>query len=134
MIGYSFKTTRYLALAIAISTTLLVTGCGSPGLTLDPSLIQIQPPKPIILDADMGLDDMLAILYLASHPNVDIRAITVAGTGLAHCNAGVSNALGLVELSGQQDVPVTCGRETPLEGNHAFPTDWRRDADDASGV
>jgi inosine-uridine nucleoside N-ribohydrolase len=134
MIRYSFKTTRYLVLAIAISTTLLVAGCGSQSLTPDPSLIQIQPPKPIILDVDMGLDDMLAILYLTSHPNVDIRAITVAGTGLAHCDAGVSNALGLVELSGQQDVPVTCGRESPLEGNHAFPTDWRQDADDASGV
>ena len=134
MIRYSFKTTRYLVLAIAISTTLLVAGCGSQSLTPDPSLIQIQPPKPIILDVDMGLDDMLAILYLTSHPNVDIRAITVAGTGLAHCDAGVSNALGLVELGDQQDVPVTCGRETPLEGNHAFPTDWRQDADDASGV
>ena len=134
MIGYSFRTTRYLALAIAISATLLVTGCGSQSLTPDPSLIQIHPAKPIILDVDMGLDDMLAILYLASHPNVDIRAITVSGTGLAHCDAGVSNALGLVELSDQKDVPVTCGRETPLEGNHVFPADWRQSADDASGV
>lgn len=134
MIGNSFRTTRYQALTVTLSTILLVAGCGSQSLTPDPSLIQIQTPKPIILDADMGLDDMLAILYLASHPNVDIRAITVAGTGLAHCDAGVSNALGLVELSDQKDVPVACGRETPLEGNHVFPADWRQGADDASGV
>ena len=134
MIQYSFKTLRHLALAIALSTTLLVVGCGSQSLTPDPSLIQIQTPKPIILDVDMGMDDMLAILYLTSHPNVDIRAITVAGTGLAHCDAGVSNALGLAELSDQKDVPVTCGRKTPLEGNHVFPADWRQSADDASGV
>jgi inosine-uridine nucleoside N-ribohydrolase len=134
MIGCSFKTIKYLALVIALSTTLLVAGCGSQSLTPDPSLIQIQTPKPVIMDVDMGLDDMLAILYLTSHPNVDIRAITIAGTGLAHCDAGVSNALGLVELSDQKDVPVTCGRETPLEGNNAFPADWRQSADDAYGV
>ncbi len=134
MIGRSFKTTRYLVLAIVLSTTILVTGCGSQNLTPDHSLIQIQTPKPIILDVDMGIDDMLAILHLTSHPNVDIRAITVAGTGLAHCDAGVSNALGLVELNDQKDIPVTCGRETPLDGNHVFPADWRQSADDASGV
>jgi len=134
MIRYSFKTVRYLVLTIALSTILMVAGCGGQSLSTDPSLIQIQTAKPIILDVDMGLDDMLAILYLASHPNVDIRAITVAGTGLAHCDAGVSNALGLVELSDQKDVPVTCGRETPLEGSHIFPPDWRQSADYASGV
>jgi len=94
MIRFSFKSVRYLAWAIALSTTLLVTGCGSQSLTPDPGLIQIQTPKPVIVDVDMGLDDMLAILYLTSHPNVDVRAITVAGTGLAHCDAGVSNAWG----------------------------------------
>ena len=117
-----------------IILSILLTGCGTQSLTPDPSLIQIQTPKPVILDVDMGMDDMLAILYLASHPDVDIRAITVAGTGLAHCDAGVSNALGLAELSDQKDVPITCGRETPLEGNHVFPADWRQSADDASGV
>jgi len=134
MIRYSCKTIRYMTLVIALSTTLLATGCGGQSLTPEPSLIQIETPRPIILDVDMGLDDMLAILYLTSHPNVDIRAITVAGTGLAHCDSGVSNTLGLVELGGQKDIPVTCGRETPMQGNHVFPTDWRRDADDASGV
>jgi len=117
-----------------IILSILLTGCGTQSLTPDPSLIQIQTPKPVILDVDMGMDDMLAILYLASHPDADIRAITVAGTGLAHCDAGVSNALGLAELSDQKDVPITCGRETPLEGNHVFPADWRQSADDASGV
>jgi len=117
-----------------IILSVLLIGCGSQSLTPAPSLIQIETPKPIILDVDMDLDDMLAILYLTSHPNVDISAITVTGTGIAHCDAGVSNALGLVELSGQKDVPVTCGRETPLEGDHVFPTDWRQRADDAFGV
>ena len=117
-----------------IFLSVLLIGCGNQSLTPDPSLIQIQTPKPIILDVDMDLDDMLAILYLASHPNVDIRVIIVTGTGIAHCDAGVLNALGLVEMSDQKDVPVTCGREMPLEGDHVFPADWRQRADYAFGV
>lgn len=134
MIGYSFKTTRYLALAIVLSITLLATGCGSQSLTPDPSLIQIQAPKPIILDVDMAHEDMFAALFLLSHPNVDVRAITVAGTGEAHCTPGVTNALGLVKLSGHEDIPVACGREMPLMGNHVFPAEWRQAADDVYGV
>ena len=134
MSGYSFKTSCIFALIIALASPLLMAGCANQSLTPDPSLIQIQTPKPIILDVDMGLDDMLAILYLTSHPNVDIRAITVTGTGLAHCDSGVSNAIGLMELNGHKYVPVTCGRETPLAGSHVFPEDWRQDADDAFGV
>ena len=134
MIRYSFKTTRYLTLTIALSTILLVAGCGGQSLTPDPSLIQIQTPKPIILDVDMAHEDMSAALFLLSHPNVDVRAITVAGTGEAHCTPGVTNALGLVKLSGHEDIPIACGREMPLMGNHVFPAEWRQAADDAYGV
>jgi inosine-uridine nucleoside N-ribohydrolase len=113
---------------------LLLTGCGNQNFTPDPSLIQLQTPKPIILDVDMAHEDMFSALFLLSHPNVDVRAITVSGTGEAHCEPGVRNALGLVALSERENIPVTCGRETPLEGNHEFPADWRQAADDAYGV
>jgi pyrimidine-specific ribonucleoside hydrolase len=46
----------------------------------------------------------------------------------------VENALGLVAISGQADVPVACGRDAPLEGDHVFPSAWRQGADDAYGV
>jgi len=65
---------------------------------------------------------------------VDVKAITVSGTGETHCEPGVANALGLVALSGQEDIPVACGRKTPLAGDHTFPTAWRQAADDAYGV
>jgi pyrimidine-specific ribonucleoside hydrolase len=131
---YSFKTTGILTRIIILAMTLLIAGCGSHNLTPDPSLIQTQIPKPVILDADMAHDDMFAALFLLSHPNVDVRAITVSGTGEAHCGPGVAHALGLVELSRYEDIPIACGRPTPLTGNHAFPAEWRQGADEAYGV
>lgn len=113
---------------------LLLTGCATQNLAPDPGLIQPQTPKPVLLDVDMAHEDMFSALFLLSHPNVDVRAITVSGTGEAHCEPGVRNALGLVEVSGKKDIPVACGRETPLAGNHEFPAEWRQAADNAYGV
>jgi len=118
----------------AILLLLVLTGCGPQNITPDPDLIELQTPKPVILDVDMAHEDMFSALFLLSHPNVDLRAITVSGTGEAHCEPGVRNALGLVALSGKENIPVACGRETPLAGNHEFPADWRQAADDAYGV
>ena len=120
--------TQFIVLA------LLLTGCGTRNIAPDPELIEIQTPKPVILDVDMAQEDMFSALFLLSHPNVDVRAITVSGTGEAHCGPGVQHALGLVALSGKEDIPVACGTETPLAGNHEFPADWRRAVDDAYGV
>jgi inosine-uridine nucleoside N-ribohydrolase len=133
MSRYSFKTTS-VALTSVLITVLFVTGCGSRNLLPDPSLIQIQTAKPVIFDTDMAHDDMFAALFLLSHPNADVSAITVSGTGEAHCGPGVAHALGLVELSGRENIPVACGSERPLAGNHAFPAEWRQAADDAYGV
>ena len=118
----------YLALAIF----LMLAGCGSP-ITPDPNLIQIKTPKSVIFDTDMAHEDMFSALFLLSHPNVDVRAITVTGTGEAHCEPGVENALGLVAVSGHVDIPIACGRETPLAGDHVFPAEWRQGADNAYG-
>src|ERR1043165_8813567 len=120
-----FKPIRQLILILIFVSSLLLAGCANQNLTPDPSLIQIQAPKPVIFDTDMAHEDMFAALFLLSHPNVDLKAITVAGTGESHCGPGVSHALGLVTVSGHADVPVACGRETPLAGNHAFPAQWR---------
>ena len=134
MNGLCFKSIRQLLLVIAFLSSLLLVGCANQSLTSDPSMIQIQSPRPVIFDTDMAHEDMFSALFLLSHPNVDVRAITVSGTGEAHCGPGVSNALGLVALSGHEDIPVACGRETPLAGNHVFPTEWRQAADEAYGV
>jgi pyrimidine-specific ribonucleoside hydrolase len=88
----------------------------------------------VIVDTDMGADDVMALSYVAARPDVDLRAVTVAGTGLAHCRAGVRNARGILARLGRGDVPVACGRETPLSGSVGFPAAWRARADSGFGL
>jgi inosine-uridine nucleoside N-ribohydrolase len=88
----------------------------------------------VVVDTDMGFDDVTALLYLLRRDDVDVAAVTVAGDGLARCDAGVANALGLLALAGEPDVPVACGRETPLVGSNAFPDEWRDATDELAGV
>jgi hypothetical protein len=126
--------------AIVIPSVLmlaLLLGCVS---TAPPSLEPITPhavaadAQPVVIDTDMAPDDWLAILYLLGRSDVDVQAITVTGAGEAHCSAGTRNAFDLVALAGQPEIPVACGREVSLEGDHAFPTEWRERVDDLLGL
>ncbi len=97
-------------------------------------LAEATPVRKVIVDLDMAHEDMTALLYLLNHPQINVQAVTVSGTGEAHCEAGIQNALGLLELSDHSGIPVACGRETPLVGDHEFPSQWRERADTAYGV
>lgn len=113
---------------------ILMFGLGACSRVPEAVAIEPAPPKPIIYDTDMAHEDMIAALFLMGHPNAELKAITVSGTGEAHCQPGVRTAQGLAALAGMPELPVACGRETPLQGNHEFPADWRQGADDAYGV
>jgi purine nucleosidase len=67
----------------------------------------------LILDGDFGVDDSLALLYLAGQPDV-----TILGIGTVHGNAPAAlaarNALAVLEVAGLTDVPVAVGAERPL--------------------
>lgn len=108
--------------------------------TASPALEPIAPhavaadAQPVVIDTDMAADDWLAILYLLGRSDVNVQAITVTGAGEAHCAAGARNALNLVALAGRPKIPVACGREAPLAGEHAFPTAWRERVDDLLGL
>ena len=91
-------------------------------------------PRPVVIDTDMAADDWMAILYLLQRTDISIKAITVSGTGETHCAPGIQHALGLVALANHAPVPVACGRETPLAGNHTFPDDWRQSVDTLMGT
>jgi pyrimidine-specific ribonucleoside hydrolase len=88
---------------------------------------------PILIDTDAGTDDLMAIAFLASHPDVRIEAVTV-GNGLAHPEAGARNIARLLDLAGRKDIPVFAGRNTPLQGHAEFPAEWRKISDDLPGV
>jgi inosine-uridine nucleoside N-ribohydrolase len=90
---------------------------------------------PVIFDTDMAIDDWAALLFLARHPAVDLRAVTVAGSGEAHCEPGVRNAQALLELVDPAlRIPVACGDAYPLDGYFVFPVEWQEDMDRLSGV
>ena len=91
-------------------------------------------PRPVIIDTDLAADDILAIMVLLRDPTVDVRAVTIAGTGEVRCPAGVRNARRLLAAFGRTDVPVACGRENPGPGGRWFPVEWRDGADAFYGV
>lgn len=90
--------------------------------------IALSAQRDIIVDTDVGSDDMMALAFLLSRPEVNIQAITVVN-GLAHVKAGARNVLRLLDLAGRPGIPVYLGRETPLQGDNEFPSSWREIAD-----
>lgn len=77
--------------------------------------------RPVIIDTDAAIDDAIAMLYLFKRKDVDVKAITVAATGEAHCQPALQNIAGLMKMGHAYPIPVACGRDTPLEGKHKFP-------------
>ena len=85
-------------------------------------------PIPIIFDDDGSPDGIIALLYFLRNPLFDVRAVTVS-QGEAHPQLFAQHIVQLLAGFGRQDIPVGFGRETPLEGNNAFPEPWREASD-----
>ena len=68
---------------------------------------------PLILDVDTGIDDMLAILYVAGDPEAGLLAVTCSA-GNATLDDTQRNTRIVLELAGRRDVEVAAGRPTPL--------------------
>jgi purine nucleosidase len=73
-----------------------------------------QVPRPVIIDCDPGTDDAVALLLAFAAPELDIRAITVAG-GNVGLERTLANALALTRLAASP-VPVHAGADRPLLG------------------
>jgi inosine-uridine nucleoside N-ribohydrolase len=87
----------------------------------------------VIIDTDVGSDDLMAIAFLLSRPDVRIEALTVAN-GLAHPQTGARNLLRLLTLAGRPEIPVYIGSGTPLRVTAPFPDEWRKKSDELPGV
>jgi len=90
-------------------------------------------PIPIIFDDDGSPDGMVALLYFLQNPNYDIKAVTIS-QGEAHPQVFAEHMAQLLADLGREDIPIGYGRETPLEGENAFPEPWRDSSDQLFGV
>jgi pyrimidine-specific ribonucleoside hydrolase len=118
-----------------IGLSIAAAGCGggdaTPATTTGASTASAIP---VVVDTDASIDDLVAVTFLLASDEVDVRAITVSGTGEVRCPTGVGVVQELLARTGDDDVPVACGRSTPLDGTHEFPTEWRDAADSGWGV
>ena len=118
------------ALALAAAACSSTTEGSPPTRTGEPPTERI----PVIVDADFDASDIAAIAILLRDPAVDVRAITITGTGLVHCQAGRLMTRYLIDELGAGDIPFGCGRESGGTDAHPFPDAWRAAADDAFGL
>jgi purine nucleosidase len=87
-----------------LAAVLLFGGCAAAAA---------EAPTRVIIDADPGTDDALAILMALNSPELRVEAITVVA-GNVTAEQGLENALKLVTLAGRPDVPVAVGARRPL--------------------
>ncbi|RDI48689.1 nucleoside hydrolase [Aquicella lusitana] len=71
----------------------------------------------IIYDNDASSDDVTALIYLASHPDVTLEAVTIAGTGEAHGPDGARNIADLCYMLGKPNIPIAYGNEKPCDAS-----------------
>jgi pyrimidine-specific ribonucleoside hydrolase len=117
-------------------------GGGAPSASPVPSASATSPSAslppagrlPLILDSDMSFDDVMAMAFLTTQPDVELLAVTVSGTGIAHCGPGARNARNLLNELQVPLVPTACGPAEPIAGGREFPEDWREFADDLFGL
>jgi hypothetical protein len=128
------------ALGLAVS---VLAGCAAPvdddgellpAAAPHPAPTQLPDATPLVVDTDLGGDDLVALAFLLRHPTVDVQAVTIAATGLVGCEDGVRVVAGLFEALGEPAVPVGCGRPTPGPGGRAFPAAWREAAASGTGI
>ncbi len=70
-------------------------------------------PKPVLIDTDPGLDDLLALVLALRSPTVDVQAITVVA-GNVSVDACTANALRILEAVDVDPPPVFRGCAKPL--------------------
>jgi inosine-uridine nucleoside N-ribohydrolase len=88
----------------------------------------------VIVDYSPTVSDVTALLALTQDPDVELLAVTIAGTGESHCDAAVDNTVGLLDLVGLDAVQVACGPTDPVGPGVAWPDSWRDAADALDGL
>jgi inosine-uridine nucleoside N-ribohydrolase len=134
---------RLLAIC-SLTVTLFISGCRPeeplvPKLAIPPTSLPAQSPSStnthpppqrlaVIFDDDGSRDGTVALLYLLSLPQVDVKAINTS-YGEAHPEIYSQHLGRVLDDFGIKDIPLGAGQDAPLEGRAAFP-DWLRQLSD----
>ena len=70
--------------------------------------------RPVILDVDTGIDDMIALLIAATAPELNLRGVTCVA-GNVEIQHVARNTGKLLRMVGRGDVPVSIGASRPLQ-------------------
>lgn len=130
-------TARLAGVVVAV-LTLAACGGDEAKTRTEPSVSTVRQaqvvPRAVVVDTDLGADDIVALAMLLRHPAVDVRAITVSGTGLVHCPVGAQHVRSIFIELGVRDRPVGCGRRDAGQDGLAFPELWRSSSDSMYGL
>lgn len=90
--------------------------------------VDLSGPQPVVVDYSPTVSDVGALMYLLAHPDVEVIAVSLPGTGEAGCDLGVEVTIGILEMFDMEEIPVACDPEIPgharswpagfLEGSH----------------
>lgn len=72
----------------------------------------------MILDCDTGVDDTMAIMYAALHPEIELLGMTTVW-GNVDVPLATRNTLRVLDIVGRNDVPVAQGAAGPIAGGPA---------------
>lgn len=90
--------------------------------------------KPFLIDTDMGVDDVIALLYLLKRQDIEIKAITITANASVDCEPGLKNLQGLLKLMNKTSIPIACGPNKPLAGEHRYPTNIIEESNTLAGT
>jgi purine nucleosidase len=124
---------------VPVIFALVLGACDASTSLTPPPLVTGEPPTtrlPIIVDNDVDVSDIGALVVLLRDPRVDVRAVTIAptGTGVTTCAAGRRVIQYVLEEFGATTIPFACGREDPGPDGQRFPEEWRENADEGWGM
>jgi Inosine-uridine preferring nucleoside hydrolase len=102
--------------------------------TLAAAPARLPSATPVVVDTDLGADDLVALALLLRHPQVRVEAITVAATGLVGCPQAVDVVADLTAALATSAPVVACGRARPGPAGRPMPDTWRARAAQGNGL
>ena len=88
-------------------------------MTSDSTVVATEQPRRVLIDCDPGIDDALALIYLAglhSQGDVELLGVTTTAGNTSTAQTAINAAWVLEQCGfGDEHIPVAAGEEVPLE-------------------